>query len=154
MSYITEKRDQYGRLHCEDVDENRMTLPALVYKNGRTEWWKNGEKHRDDLSEDGLHLPAVTFPDGHVEWWKNGERHNDDFVCGVHQPAVITSKRTREWYVNGKRERYHNDGEEELPQILYANQEGDYYREDKYFTSLYKTDKNVFYRSVWRYEKV
>ena len=52
-------RNSKGQLH-RDGD-----LPALIYPNGRCDWWQNGLVHRDN------DLPARIWSDGWCEWWEN-----------------------------------------------------------------------------------
>jgi hypothetical protein len=52
---------QNGKLHRED------DKPAAVYRDGTKRWYKNGEIHR----ESG---PAVIYADGREEYWLNEVR--------------------------------------------------------------------------------
>ena len=52
-------------------------LPAIEFKNGRGEWWKEGKLHREH------DLPAIEDRFRH-EWWDEGRLHRQD-----DPPAVI-----------------------------------------------------------------
>ena len=71
-----------GQLHRDEG-------PAVIYYNGKKEWYKHGKLHR----EDG---PAVEWKDGTQYWYKNGLKHRED------GPAVIYSDGGKSWYLNGK----------------------------------------------------
>jgi len=60
-------------LKIENTAENQ--LPAIIYPNGRQEWWVDGERHRGD------HFPAIIHADGTYEFWNHGERYEDIKCC-------------------------------------------------------------------------
>ena len=60
-----------------------------VSKDGKREWYLNGEHHR----EDG---PAIEHSDGCKYWYLNGKLHRED------GPAVEYSNGGKVWYLNGK----------------------------------------------------
>jgi phage pi2 protein 07 len=61
-----------GELHCEEG-------PAVIYFDGKKEWWKHGKLHR----ENG---PAIFYPNGKGEvWYFEGKLHRKN------EPAIITS---------------------------------------------------------------
>lgn len=45
---------------------HRLNGPAVIYYDGRKEWWVHGKRHR-------LNGPAIIYPDGSRSWYKNGE---------------------------------------------------------------------------------
>jgi hypothetical protein len=49
-------------------------LPAVELKDGTLGWFHHGKQHR----ETG---PAVIYPDGREEWWMNGFRLDDDAIA-------------------------------------------------------------------------
>lgn len=65
-----------GKLHCE-------TGPALIYKNGQTEYRLFGKRHRTDG-------PAVIYPNGAEEYWVNGKQ--------IKNPYIIKSKVSKQKY--------------------------------------------------------
>ena len=87
--------------------------PALIYKNGKQEWYMNGVFHRNDgpaviyppprgrlcwYNNGRLHRtdgPAIVDNYGYKAWWINGKRHRDN------GPAVIRAYSKQEWWVNG-----------------------------------------------------
>lgn len=115
---------QHGKWHRED------DKPAIVYANGRREWYVNGKLHREHDK------PAVIYGvnNCHREWRWNGKLHRDGDL-----PAFIDLK-TQEWYRHGnmhrdsdlpafisvggdkawyKNNRLHRDGDK--PAIIYGN---------------------------------
>lgn len=84
-----------GKYHRDDDG------PALDYKNGSGEWYKNGIRHR-------LDGPACEYVDGSKYWFLNGKKHRID------GPAIEKKSGTKEWWVNGLRHR--DDGG---PAIIY-----------------------------------
>jgi hypothetical protein len=66
--------------------------PAVVYKNGRTEWYLNGKLHRDEEDK-----PAVVSKNIQI-WYKNGKRHREN------APALI-KKDFHVWYKKGLKHR-------------------------------------------------
>ena len=85
-----------------EVDDGRYALrnlkgyfhrddgPAVIYPDGRQQWYRDGMPHR----EDG---PAVIYPDGTHYWYRNGEFHRDD------GPALIYPDGRQHWYIDGTR---------------------------------------------------
>ena len=63
-----------------------------VSKDGKREWYLNGEHHR----EDG---PAIEHSDGCKYWYLNGKLHRED------GPAVENANGDKYWFLNGKRHR-------------------------------------------------
>lgn len=61
-----------GVYHCDEKDEFGHNLPAIVYKNGRKEWWVNGERFRDKGK------PMIEFEDGSCMWCKDLTNYTDD----------------------------------------------------------------------------
>ncbi len=73
-----------GQMHRDDG-------PAVVYANGRQEWWCHGKLHR----EGG---PAVMIPNHHVNWFNNGLHYLDG-----NQPAIILKNYgLLVWFRNGR----------------------------------------------------
>jgi len=56
----------FGKLH-------RLDGPALMFSNGRKEWWINSKQHR-------LDGPAITDSNGYKEWWINDKELNNNEV--------------------------------------------------------------------------
>lgn len=83
-------KNPYGEFHREDG-------PAIIYADGREDWYINGLIHRDG------DLPAITTRDGYMAWYQYGYRQRDG-----EQPAVIYADGVLEWYQRGK---YHRDGD-------------------------------------------
>ena len=50
---------------------HREEGPAVVWKEGAKEWYREGERHR----EDG---PAYISPSGHEAWYQHGMLHRED----------------------------------------------------------------------------
>lgn len=48
-------------------DLHRKDGPAVMWKNGKQEWWYQGKRHRTGA-------PAVVEPDGGAEWWEFGQK--------------------------------------------------------------------------------
>jgi antitoxin component YwqK of YwqJK toxin-antitoxin module len=42
-------------------------MPAVIYSDGKSKWYKNGKLHRDN------DMPAIITADGSQEWYKNGK---------------------------------------------------------------------------------
>jgi hypothetical protein len=61
-----------GYKHRETKDENGHTLPAMIYSNGKKEWYNFGQLHNIDKDANGNILPAVVYPDGRKEWYEFG----------------------------------------------------------------------------------
>jgi len=64
-------------------------LPAVIYKNGSKEWWKNGKRHREN------DMPAVININGYNAWLVNGVSHREN-----DKPATIWADGSRFWYKN------------------------------------------------------
>lgn len=73
-----------GRLHDEDG-------PALIYPDGRQEWYLNGRLRRKNR-ENG---PTLIYPDGRQEWRIDGRLHRID------GPAIIYPDGRQEWRIDG-----------------------------------------------------
>ena len=69
-------------LHREDG-------PAVIYKDGRKEWYMNGQLHR-------VGGPAIETEYGSKFWIFYNKIHRVD------GPAVISSNGKLEWWLNGK----------------------------------------------------
>lgn len=78
----TEWRDSNGYLHKVDG-------PAIIRKNGTTEWINHGWLHRKGG-------PARTRANGDQEWWTHGQLHRTD------GPAVEESNGHKEWWIYGR----------------------------------------------------
>jgi hypothetical protein len=63
---------------------HRVDGPAMVFADGREEWYLNGLRHR-------IGGPAVTWADGYREWYQNGRYHRDD------GPAIISANNEVVW---------------------------------------------------------
>ena len=74
--------------------------PAMVFANGRKEWWHYGRRHR----ETG---PAIICEDGTKEWWFNGKLHR------IAAPAIVHPNGGYEWYLHGNRHR-----DNDLPAVV------------------------------------
>ena len=79
----------------KDGKRHREDGPAIIYSNGRKEWYINGKLHR----EDG---PAIIYSNGRKDWYINGKLHRTD------GPARIWANGIKEWWINGK---YYGDGD-------------------------------------------
>jgi len=77
------------RFYNEDGHFHREDGPALIYKKGNKEWFKNGKRHNDNG-------PAVIYSDGSKFWYKNNGLHRED------GPAVVYPDGSKKWYLNGK----------------------------------------------------
>ena len=62
MSRIVKTRNDKGQPHSFD------DKPAIVYDDGRKEWYRNGKKHRDN------DLPAVIRGDGVEFFYRFGRQ--------------------------------------------------------------------------------
>ena len=78
----TVERRQHNKLHCDDG-------PALVWPNGRKDWYHRGLHHR-------VGGPAIIYANGGMLWYQNGKLHRDD------GPAVVYTDGSKYWYQNGK----------------------------------------------------
>jgi len=58
-----------GKIHRGGGRLRDGDQPAIVYKNGKKEWYQNGKLHRDGDK------PAVIDADGTQRWYQNGELH-------------------------------------------------------------------------------
>jgi hypothetical protein len=70
---------------------HREFKPAVIYPDGRKEWWLNGKRHR-------VGGPAVKHISNTFfiyEWWILGKLHR------YNAPAVMTNK-LEEWWYDGK----------------------------------------------------
>ena len=84
-------RDGSVRYHLRGKDGplHRVGGPAVIYADGREEWYCGGVKHRVDG-------PAITEPGGGKFWYFDGLLHRDD------GPAVERSNGDKEWWVRGE----------------------------------------------------
>ena len=73
---------QWGELHREN------DLPAIIYANGKKEWWVNGKQHRDAG-------PAVECLEYGKHWYRWSSLHRID------GPAVELLNGFKAWYLNG-----------------------------------------------------
>ena len=95
--------DQFGnRFWKLDGEYHREDGPAVIWGDGRVEYYWRGKLHR----EDG---PAVIKPNDYEEWWFRDRRHR------IEGPAVTFVNGGEEWWVNGLTHR--NDG----PAVTYDN---------------------------------
>jgi hypothetical protein len=101
--------NRVGQLH-RDGD-----LPAIIYADGKQEWYKNGKLHRDG------DLPAVIHKDGRQDWYKNGKRHRYGDL-----PAIIQANGTQKWYKEGT---LHRNGD--LPAYMGATGRQEWYKEGR-----------------------
>ncbi len=54
---------------------HRTGAPAIIWKDGHTEWYNKGELHR-------IGGPAVTRSDDCRQWWINGIEYNEkEYSC-------------------------------------------------------------------------
>lgn len=72
-----------GQLHSFDDD------PAVLTREGRRLWYKNGKLHRDN------DLPACIFVHDKF-WYKDGVYHRDD-----NKPAIEYADGRKYWYKMG-----------------------------------------------------
>jgi len=91
---------------------NKEDGPALIDRDGKTEWYLNGRLHR-------LDGPAKERPDGHKEWWVDDQRHRVD------GPAVIYMDGTADWWLKGiyfytKEDWFEALNEEEKSKAIYS----------------------------------
>ena len=77
--------NEFGSYHREDG-------PAVIWKNGNTQWYFNGKCHR----EDG---PAIELVGGTKKWYINDKCHRID------NPAIEWCDGAKSWYLNDKRHR-------------------------------------------------
>ncbi len=73
--------DERGELHRDDG-------PAVMWPDGRLEWYRHGKQHRDDG-------PAEIWPDGTQRWCQHGKLHRED------GPAKIRASGSQEWWWHG-----------------------------------------------------
>jgi len=80
---------------------DRADGPAVIYKNGRVEYWRRGLRHRAGDK------PAVIDPVLQIqEYWVEGKRHR------LHGPAIIKPNETSYWQDN----KLHRGGD--LPAVI------------------------------------
>ena len=72
----------------KSVSLHREGGPAVVWGDGRQEYWLNDKRHRTDG-------PAVIWSDKGEEYWFNGKRHRED------GPAVVWIGGAGSYYLNG-----------------------------------------------------
>jgi hypothetical protein len=83
-----------GKTHCDDG-------PAVVYPDGRKEWYANDYLHRISLLSD---KPAIVYPNGRQEWWFEGRRHNSENMSSnmrSFSPAIISPDGSKVFYYHG-----------------------------------------------------
>jgi hypothetical protein len=68
---------------------HRVDGPAIIWRDGATEWYLNGKNHR-------VGGPAFEGVSGYKAWIINGKRHRED------GPAIECTDGTRYWCLNGK----------------------------------------------------
>ena len=84
-----------GKSTCTYINDipfnklHRLDGPAMIYLNGRKEWWVNGKKHR-------INGPAIIYPSGIKKWYKEGKLHRLDGA------AVVWFDEEEEYWINGK----------------------------------------------------
>ncbi len=100
-------RNEKGQYHREN------NKPAVIYKNGRIEYWKNGK-----LYERGDNLPTIIHANGDFEYWKNNKIHRDN-----DEPAFV-SKDMMIYYTHGKINR------KEKPAIIHSDGTLEYWKND------------------------
>jgi hypothetical protein len=67
---------------------HREDGPAVIFNNGRQEWWIEGKRHR-------INEPAVISADGRQEWYFEGKLHRID------GPARLWVNGNHEWWKEG-----------------------------------------------------
>ena len=84
--------DQWGnqRWYLNAISHRDNNLPAIILKNGTTEWRVNGRLHRTDG-------PAMDREDGYKEWFVDGKRHRID------GPACEDSNGIKVWFFDDKK---------------------------------------------------
>ena len=83
--------NEQGQFHREDG-------PAVVWADGRKEYWIDDELHRVDG-------PAVVCADGDKYWFKHGQKHRED------GPAIEFAE-YKAWYHHDKLHREDGPAEE------------------------------------------
>ena len=101
--------EKNNKLHSFDA------APAIVFRNGLKEWYKEGKLHRENDK------PAIIGPDGEKLWYKEGKRHREN-----DKPAVIWYDGTKCWFNEDKLHR-----ENDKPAIIWANGEKEYWYNGK-----------------------
>ena len=91
--------------------KHRLDGPAVIHKDGNTEWFNYGKRHR-------VGGPAVDQSSSKY-WFNDGKYHRDD------GPAVIYSDGSIRWYLNGtlyysKEEWFEALTEEQKVKALYS----------------------------------
>ncbi len=90
--------------------------PAIIFSDGRQEWYQNGKQHCDS--------GAAYINNGHQEWYQNDQLHRDG------GPAIIYDDGSQFWFQYGYLHRHNG------PAIIYANgnqcwyQHGKHHRDD------------------------
>ena len=85
------KVDVFGvrKYYNKDDQLHRTDGPAIVYKDGSTEWYQNDLMHRTDG-------PAIERANGTKLWYQNGLLHRID------GPAIEAADGDEFWWLNGK----------------------------------------------------
>lgn len=121
-----------GMVHREDG-------PALVYKSGREEWWKNNQLHR----EDG---PAISDTN-YKAWAIRGHVHR------IGGPA-IERKESREYYIRGKLHRIGGPAiETEHPDNCQYYLRGTKVNKGEYDEIVYKWKNNLKILDLVQYQE-
>lgn len=63
-NFLTVVRYEYRIEYRLDGELHRRDGPAIIWSNGREEWYQYGRLHRDNG-------PAITWSNGTQEWWIN-----------------------------------------------------------------------------------
>ena len=93
--------------------------PAIIWQDGRQEWYQNGNRHRNNDQ------PAIICTDGQQEWYQNGNRHRDN-----DRPAVVCANGDKYWLQNDQSHRDGPDGQQ--PAIICANGTKEWYQNGRY----------------------
>jgi len=100
--WINENGDKAYYSDKEMKIRHRADGPAVEYKNGDEQWYRDGKLHREDgpakVSTDQYRVdgPAVEHINGSKYWYLNGKLHRTD------GPAVEYSNGDKAWYLNGR----------------------------------------------------
>jgi hypothetical protein len=87
--------DMYGTKWFNDRNElHREDGPAIVWANGDTVWYRNGQMHR----EDG---PALELADGRKEYWIDGIEVEEWWIAVRSKLSVNTIKLGINWLKEG-----------------------------------------------------
>lgn len=147
--------------------------PAIIYLNGRREWWKNGKLlviesnflklrakngklHCDKLDDLGRTIPAVEMP-AHRIWFKDGKIHRADLDENGHKlPAMILHEgRRQEWWQDGEKHRDDKIDGQTLPAVIFEDSAKEWWQNGK----LHHDDKTMpatIYTDIqwWRFNDI